>query len=114
MAQKSFFHRLRRFSQIILSGGFSICENLRNLWIIISSSKFMESDMADWPYKLDKTVISIGTHAEHKAAERAFWLSKNPQERLQALEFLRQTLYGYDPATARVQRVLRVLELERS
>jgi hypothetical protein len=74
----------------------------------------MESDMADWPYKLDKTVISIGTHAEHKAAERAFWLSKTPQERLQALEFLRQTLYGYDPATARVQRVLRVYELEQS
>ena len=70
--------------------------------------------MSDSSLKLDKTVFSIGTHAEHKRAERAFWLSKTPLERLEALEFLRQTFYGYDPATARVQRVLRVIELEQS
>ena len=70
--------------------------------------------MPDWPYKLDKTVISIGTHAELKAADRAFWLSKTPQERLQALELMRQINYGYNPDTDRVQRVLKILELEES
>jgi CMP-2-keto-3-deoxyoctulosonic acid synthetase len=70
--------------------------------------------MPDWPYKLDKTVISIGTHAEHKAAEKAFWLSKTPLERLEALELMRQINYGYNPDTDRVQRVLKILELEES
>jgi hypothetical protein len=72
-----------------------------------------ETAMSDSSFKLDKTVFSIGSHAEQRA-ERAFWLSKTPLERLAALEFLRQTFYGYDPATARVQRVLRVIELEQS
>lgn len=41
-----------------------------------------------------------------------YWLSKTPQERLEALELLRQTMYGYDPATARLQRVLDFTERE--
>jgi hypothetical protein len=43
--------------------------------------------------------------------DREYWLSKTPLERLEALEFLRQTFYGYDPATARLQRVLTVAPL---
>ena len=45
-------------------------------------------------------------------SDLAYWLSKTPQERLEALELLRQTMYGYDPATARLQRVLDVTERE--
>jgi hypothetical protein len=44
--------------------------------------------------------------------EKAYWLSKTPLERLEALEFLRQTFYGYDPLIDRVQRVLEVVDLE--
>ena len=33
---------------------------------------------------------------------------------MQALELMRQIIYGYDPATARLQRVFEVVELERS
>jgi hypothetical protein len=69
--------------------------------------------MSDSSFKLDKTVFSIGSHAEHKRAERAFWLSKTPLERLEALEFMRQLNYGYNPLTDRVQRILSVVELKQ-
>ncbi len=68
--------------------------------------------MSDSTFKFDKTLVTFGSYAELKAEERAFWLSKSPLERLAALELLRQTFYGYDPATARVQRILSVVELD--
>jgi hypothetical protein len=43
--------------------------------------------------------------------DRAYWLSKTLEERLEALELLRQIHYGYDPTTERLQRVLTVVEL---
>jgi hypothetical protein len=44
--------------------------------------------------------------------DRQYWLSKTPEERFEALELLRQIAYGYDPATARLQRVLEVIEFK--
>ena len=38
--------------------------------------------------------------------DRAYWQSKTPTERLLALEIMRQIVYGYDPSTTRLQRVL--------
>jgi hypothetical protein len=70
--------------------------------------------MSDSSFKLDKTVFSIGSHAEHQRAERAYWLSKTPLERLVAAELLRQISYGYNPLTDKVQRILRVIDLEGS
>ncbi len=43
--------------------------------------------------------------------EKAYWRSKTPLERLQALELMRQMVYGYDPATDRLQRVLEIADL---
>ena len=43
--------------------------------------------------------------------ERAYWRSKTPIERLEALEFLRKINFGYDPAVARLQRVLEIADL---
>ena len=60
--------------------------------------------------KMDKTVMSV-TSLGDESADREFWLSKTPQERWAAVEFMRQVAYGYDPATARLQRVLAVVEL---
>jgi len=42
---------------------------------------------------------------------REFWQSQTPEQRLEALELLRQIMYGYDPLTDRVQKVLEVAEL---
>jgi hypothetical protein len=45
--------------------------------------------------------------------EKAYWRTKSPVERLRALELLRQIHYGYDPATARLQRIFEVTKLSR-
>ena len=59
--------------------------------------------------KMDKTTFSVTTLSE-KSNDKEYWLSKTPQERLQALEMMRQINYGYDPATTRLQRVLEIVE----
>ncbi len=61
--------------------------------------------------RVDRTVISYGT-LEDEGDERAYWHARTPDERLEALELMRQILYGYDPATERLQRVLEYAELK--
>ena len=63
--------------------------------------------------KMDKTVFSVGSLFD-PSDEKAYWLSKTPEERLEALEIMRQIAYGYDPATERLQRVLEIAQLKRS
>lgn len=55
---------------------------------------------------LDRSVLTVITLAQPDADDRAYWRSKTPAERLQALELMRQVAYQYDPVTARVQRIL--------
>jgi hypothetical protein len=55
--------------------------------------------------KIDKTAFSTGSLLD-PSDEKAYWLSKTPEERLQAVELMRQIVYGYDPSTTRLQRVL--------
>jgi hypothetical protein len=61
-------------------------------------------------YRLDKTVVTVSSLADD-CDERAFWHAQTPEARLQALEFMRRVMYG-DAATARLQRVLAVDQLE--
>ena len=63
-------------------------------------------------YRLDRKAIEV-VGLKDKSNDRRYWLSKTPAERFEALELLRQIAYGYDPATARLQRVLEVVELEK-
>jgi hypothetical protein len=58
--------------------------------------------------KMDKSHFSVVSLSE-TSDEKAYWLMRSPEERLQALEMLRQIMYGYDPATERLQRVFTVL-----
>jgi hypothetical protein len=62
-------------------------------------------------YKIDKTALSVAVLGEED--EGAYWERQTPHERLRALEFMRQVCYGYDPAAARLQRLLEVTELGR-
>jgi hypothetical protein len=55
------------------------------------------------------TVAPLGTESND-----AYWASKTPQERIEAMEWLRIMNYGYDPTTERLQRVLTVFELGES
>jgi hypothetical protein len=43
----------------------------------------------------------------------AYWFTRPVEERLQAIELLRRTFYGYTKADERLQRVLEVVKLER-
>ncbi len=69
-------------------------------------------DIEDLLTKMDKTAFSVASLYD-ESDEKAWWFSRTPAERLQALEHLRQSAYGYDPDSARLQRVLEVAQLPR-
>ena len=60
---------------------------------------------------IDRSAFSVVALGEQDD-DRNYWLSKTPQERLEGVETIRRILYGYDPATVRLQRVLEVVEQE--
>ncbi len=49
-----------------------------------------------------------------KSDDREYWLSKSYEERLEALELLRQIFYNYDPSTTRLQRIIESVKLKKS
>ena len=60
-------------------------------------------------FQIDKTAFSV-VNLDQADDEVQYWLTKTPLERLRAIEMIRQTLYGYDPSTAGLQRVLTVAQ----
>ena len=60
---------------------------------------------------MDKSAFSIGSLFD-ESDEKAYWLSKSPYERLQPVELVRQVIYGYDPTSARLQRVFEIADPE--
>jgi hypothetical protein len=62
--------------------------------------------------RVDRSAFQVAKLGD-KLSDREYWLSKTPQERLEALELLRQIAYGYDPTTERLRRVLEIAQLER-
>ncbi len=68
----------------------------------------MRDSVDSW--KMDKasfSVIAISDVSEDKQ----YWVSRQPAERLAAMEFMRALNYGYDAATTRLQRILTVAPL---
>ena len=61
-------------------------------------------------FKVDRRFFSTGKVQEQDDDMKAYWRSKTSEERLAALEITRQMVYGYDPTTTRLQRVLEVIE----
>ncbi|WP_293915276.1 hypothetical protein [Deinococcus sp.] len=59
--------------------------------------------------KMDRQVWDSVTF-ETQNDDLAYWLTKTPAERLEALELLRQIHYGYDPVTTRLPRVFEIIE----
>jgi hypothetical protein len=65
-------------------------------------------------FRLDKSAFRVfSSFEEAEAADRAYWQARTPKERLLAVEFQRQSAYGYNPATARFQRVFEVAQLKQ-
>jgi len=62
------------------------------------------------PVTLDRNAFRVDSLSA-ESDEKAYWKSQSPIERLRAMELMRQIIYGYDPATTRLQRVLEIAEL---
>ncbi|MCG8583329.1 MAG: hypothetical protein MI757_01285 [Pirellulales bacterium] len=61
-------------------------------------------------HRLDRTSINMSPLID-EPSDVAFWANKTPSERLAAMEYLRVINYGYDPATARLSKVLKISRL---
>lgn len=59
--------------------------------------------------RLDKTAFSVSTLDVNEDEDTTFWHSRTVEERLTAMEWMRQVNYGYDATTQRLQRVLTVI-----
>jgi len=59
--------------------------------------------------KLDRSAIAV-TALTAPSGEKEYWLSKSPTKRLEAVETMRQIIYGYSPLTTRLQRVFEVTQ----
>lgn len=70
------------------------------------------SVLRDPQWRMDRTKIAFGT-LNDPPDETAYWLTKTPTERLQAMELMREILYGEDYAAAGFQRVLEFAQLSR-
>jgi hypothetical protein len=62
-------------------------------------------------FRMDKSSFSVSSLQESDN-DVEYWLSKTPEERILAVEFLRQLIYGYDPATERLQRFFETAEFK--
>lgn len=70
-------------------------------------------DEIEFP-KIDKTALSIvSSFEEADKQDKEYWHSRTPYERLAYMELLRRINYG-NAATARLQRVLEIVEGKRS
>lgn len=68
-------------------------------------------DSLEYLYKMDRTAVSVvDLHDNTDLEDTDFWLSKPPEHRWIALELLRQRFYGIEATSARLERVLEVVE----
>ncbi len=58
---------------------------------------------------LNKHVFSVASLTD-ETDEKIYWLNQSPTQRLEALELMRKIVYGYDPLTTRLQRILTITE----
>ncbi|MBI5085249.1 MAG: hypothetical protein HZB13_11700 [Acidobacteria bacterium] len=62
--------------------------------------------------RVDRSKISVARLTDPDDA-LAYWLSRSPVERLQAMEQLRRTLYGEDYDVGGVQKIVEIVKLDR-
>jgi len=67
---------------------------------------------------MDKEILKVNRNSfstislNEIESDLQYWLSKTAVDRLHAVEFLRQLMYNYDPATSRLQRVFETAEFK--
>ncbi len=77
-------------------------------------SNFDQEDLSFKNPRFDRSVISVTNLHDEDAEDKTYWLSRSPKDRLIALEYLRQVMYGYDPNTIRFQRVFEIATFSQS
>jgi hypothetical protein len=61
--------------------------------------------------RVDRRFFSVvSSFEEAEKADLAYWRSRTPDERLEALELSRQIAYGYDPTARRLSRFFEIVE----
>ncbi|HEY6231929.1 MAG TPA: hypothetical protein VIW64_11740 [Pyrinomonadaceae bacterium] len=63
-----------------------------------------ESPKYDWA---EETLEELNSH------DTAYWHSRSPEERLHALELMRQKTYGYDPNTVKLKKVIEIIRVKK-
>ena len=58
--------------------------------------------------RVDRSVFSIGTLDQQTPEYVAAWRNRPVAERVAAVQFMRNVIYGQDAATGRLQRLLQV------
>jgi hypothetical protein len=59
---------------------------------------------------VDRKALVVMSFAEAEKADREYWKSRTPDERLEALELSRQITYGCDRTTRGLSRFFEVVE----
>jgi hypothetical protein len=62
---------------------------------------------------VDRSAFSVEDLAG-PSADIAYWASRTMLERLEGIEVSRQAVYGYDPSSTRLSRVLEITQLSQS
>jgi hypothetical protein len=62
------------------------------------------------PFAVERNAYAVDS-LQNESDERAYWLSKTPHERLEAMELMRQVVYGYGETAPGLQRFFEVAEL---
>jgi hypothetical protein len=61
------------------------------------------------PFRMDRTAVRVSRMGE-EPRDLTYWLTRTPEERLAAVQFLRNQ---YAEPGARLQRVYRIVKLEK-
>ena len=60
--------------------------------------------------KIDRNIFEVINL--HEADDKFDWLNRSFAERLEAIEFMRKVMFGHDRVSARLQRVLEIVDLK--
>ncbi|MFM8932545.1 MAG: hypothetical protein ACKOS8_11795 [Gemmataceae bacterium] len=59
---------------------------------------------------VDRKAFSVTDFAQADSDDSAYWKSRTPAERMEALVVIRRVIYGEAAVTGRLQRVLEIIE----
>jgi hypothetical protein len=80
-----------------------------NLWVVLQLCALYNYCMDEFDFpKVRRDVFKV-TSLSDSSDDKEYWMSKTPEERLEAVELMRRIVYG-DEAIKRLQRVLEITQ----